>query len=342
MSYYDYSKFKDKTVTVPWSGGVDSTLLILELLNVGARVRVISFTGRQLPNAQHESYVRSKILSLLDDKYKIDRTVIDLPGAQGGLWPDNYYFSQQSLWNRLLPLYAPQCDVVMMGYLATDGILAKEKMIRYEWHSGDFNAGNPTPPLEFPLGDLVKKAVVTRLIDLSRKMGIPYLVRHTSTCYKTVKVGSYIFRCGKCEMCATAKHTGIDSFHPTMDISNNQSIKRIFDIDVQDGTAEYLYVKSEYGLITKFLSIPLEEEDSYSKCAGGLKLYDPKYSRGLLMVKVHDANVDVGVAVDSIPDDSIVLNEDEYLSRAAIFIWQDSPHTDKLQGVVKDILTKEH
>jgi len=48
-----FGKYKGKKVAVPWSGGLDSTCMLIAMANAGAEVTAVTIVAENMPNPKH-------------------------------------------------------------------------------------------------------------------------------------------------------------------------------------------------------------------------------------------------------------------------------------------------
>lgn len=225
----------DKTITVPWSGGLDSTYLILKALAEGHKVQAISFDGRNLPNSNHEAGARSRIKHIIQhSKYnnKFNHTEIQIPGI-GGMWPNAYMWAQHTVWMRMLPIVVPYSDEVWMGYLASDGILEYiEEHMFNEYNSANYNIREdcsvPLPLLKIPLRKLTKNELWDKLTTGAEDLDLYGIIHEVSYCPYTWRIGDILFRCGGCEQCEKMDERGLTDIQPSQ-ISDDSISPTIVD-----------------------------------------------------------------------------------------------------------------
>lgn len=226
----EFLKYKGKKVVVPWSGGLDSTTLLITLAHVGAEVCALSFSGGNLPNDKHESHARTNLRNIIQKRNcgeYIKFKDITLP-TLGGMWPGAYKAAQHSLWIKMLPLVIPNADFVFLGYVVGDGCVSQEKEIQKEWNAGNFNIHHDytMPTLVLPLRTFVKPDVCRLFTDVIEREHFDGLDDHITFCQSTTKLGNHLYGCGDCPSCDTAKSTGTNHLQVLVNRENPNRVLR--------------------------------------------------------------------------------------------------------------------
>lgn len=309
----DLGKYKGKVVTLPWSGGLDSTMLLLGLLDAGVEeVRTIAFTGGQLPNPEHEKFARETIRDILGEAgYKVTHREVELPPIRDGHWPNSFAYAQHTMWMQMLPMVVSEhTDVVLMGYISTDGFIPFIEDMKKHWIAGNYNyAGNSFPELHFPIKKLHKYHVIDSLLTLAEKLKVTRIRDFVTFCHQTFKAGNFILRCGECSNCKSADSKGTGWLQQTAYVTNDQRITNLLFKRVDDYKDGELF-DLEYGdRYQRFLKVKMEEGD------GPSLFLKPKFKEDLS--KITYALVYIGEhhepikVLKKLPTKSIVLNQKE-------------------------------
>lgn len=337
LTHKAFEKYKGKDVVVPWSGGLDSTLIILGLHAAGAkRIRTISFTGKQLPNPSHEAFARKKIIEVLKEKgIKIDTHEVDLPVFSGGHWPSEYRYSQHAMWLQQLPLAIPKCQVVAVGYISTDGFIPWIKKMKKHWRAGEYNFNGSLPDLEFPIKEFHKTQVAAELIRLSEQLGVQRIMDFVTFCHQTYKVGNYILRCGKCDNCKSAESKGTAWLQPLLGVENEKrALADITRRNKQDRDGSFVHIQNGE-LIDRFLRIVIEEGDGAAEFwRNGPKADLTKFKYALVYLGTErEWPGFFKTPQKNLPRKAVILNTMEYEGRYSINLWNnfhDHPLVEEL------------
>ena len=186
------SEKKPAETLITWSGGCDSTMLLLHCLRAGDKVRTLAINHDQVASVPYEKKARRKLKkTLLSHGYKFDHSEMSITKqnatsgglAQAGIW----------LWAAIGSLN--HGENLAMAYIKADDIWHY-----YGWYHQAFTslvaiAEKSSSSLLLPLEWYTKKTIVTEL----RKQ---CLFEDTWYCETPRKNG---YRCGKCVSCERMK-----------------------------------------------------------------------------------------------------------------------------------------
>ena len=119
MKPVDFGIDKNKSILLMWSGGYDSTLLLIEAMRQGYRVDTlyIELENNFLKN-KREKYKRFLIKEKLENKFS--NTIKDKIVVQSNIIKPNYGYSQPSIWlTQSLLNMSETYDYLCLGYLRT-------------------------------------------------------------------------------------------------------------------------------------------------------------------------------------------------------------------------------
>lgn len=220
-------------VQILWTGGLDSTLLLLKAIKRKDTITTISFVSeKQLNSSYMDGVNRTKIIHQLSKLgIKWTHLEITLPIIDGGIWPTAYIRQEHALWMRLLPLYVCMYyDEVQLGYLVEDPILEHRSSLIKEYRSGEYNTIK-LPELTMPLDTYTKADVIGELKEIAEELGIPNIMDISGTCNNMTMINDNVLNCGGCDKCSRSLSHGI----------------RSLGIPISDDTLEYM--KIDKGLI---------------------------------------------------------------------------------------------
>lgn len=200
---------------IPWSGGLDSTLLVVRALEHSKAELHTSYVN--VENNSRKSWCEDQAITELRDElrkvYKEfthhDRTKIDL-----GEWTEGGSSLQPFMWlTSMIPISSTLVghDVnlrIQMGYILPDGVISRLPEIRKAWIAlwGQTLPDYTAPKLETPLHFLSKRDVHRTITRYEKHHGID-LVKHIWTCEDPQRVHHNGFsgyeRCRNCSSCKT-------------------------------------------------------------------------------------------------------------------------------------------
>jgi 7-cyano-7-deazaguanine synthase in queuosine biosynthesis len=146
-------------VVVSWSGGFDSTYMIIELLKNGNRVTAIQIVSPSLVNSQIESE-RTKLITPLLQKLGTFRHCVVKQDYESG---DTFLLPQLPLFLFNLALSTTnEHDKVCIGYIMNDDAISFIPEIKKIWKS--LGLMKKLPVLDFPLMKTKKETVISYLL----------------------------------------------------------------------------------------------------------------------------------------------------------------------------------
>ncbi len=117
-----------KEQVLVWSGGMDSTCLLFDLLEKHDKIRIISFVSDMLSSGEEDTEARKKILKILE-KYHIGKyTYMEYP-----IQFMSYY--QGSHWFTNLSLLIRNDSEIHMGYIRTDDFWHRKQFLEEAFYS---------------------------------------------------------------------------------------------------------------------------------------------------------------------------------------------------------------
>lgn len=199
MITVDFNIKKDKSILLLWSGGFDSTLLLIEALRQGYTIRTLYF---KVPNNElktiRETYKRDLIKEELEQKFSniINDTIIDIPPIYKS---ENARLTQPFLWLTHSILQLNEDDYLCLGYIKEDCFWH----INTDWKKAFYSLqkcvfvhnSNYTQPL-FPLEWFKKAECLEYFKTYYKKI---YKMCYTCECPKIER--GRIVNCNVCEPC---------------------------------------------------------------------------------------------------------------------------------------------
>ena len=193
---------KDKKKEIPfvvWSGGYDSTILLLQELEKHKTVNTISITfpGYNEKKAKIEAQKRKELVEWVNKKYgwKVIENHVDLRANRGKrkLFPCGDAIQQHS-WLFIVLLFAPRGSTIKFGYIRGDDALAGEKYLSETFNSANHFLGKKLK-YEFPLRYHPKHEILKGLKSWKA-------LKFCWTCEEPTKTNK---ACGRCNTCINLK-----------------------------------------------------------------------------------------------------------------------------------------
>lgn len=103
----------EKNHILCWSGGIDSTCILFDLLNSGKKIRIISFNNEFLSSGEEDKKARLEILKILKKYHSGNFTYEEHELS----FLNNY---QGSHWFSALGLLIQEPSIIHLGYIRTD------------------------------------------------------------------------------------------------------------------------------------------------------------------------------------------------------------------------------
>ena len=183
------------TLTVMWSGGLDSTLLLHEKAtnfpNETINALTVLSVGNHTEQSKEESKARGKLKKLLPKNIKYHNIEVNTTLSHQS-W-------QMPIWLAYAIPHIQNEDTLFLAYLSSDGFTFWEPKTNLE---NAFNShmkllGRPDSKIEFPFECMNKGNVIKRLKGLK-------LLKHCWYCGSPKNKKT----CGKCMKCMSMKRWG--------------------------------------------------------------------------------------------------------------------------------------
>lgn len=186
-----FGKYKDKEVTVQYSGGMDSLMMVVGMMVVGAKMTVLTIDSRQLPNYNNDNKLKKEVLRLLG----LHPDSLEMNGHH-----NSYRNGQMGLWLAAIAMRAVPDNIYMIGYVNGDEAISWIPDIKRAVKAMDFNRhGNIK--VGFPLKK-VHKHLINSILENIHYDGVP-LTLLSNSCEKLfgTYTGHTQFSCGQCPSC---------------------------------------------------------------------------------------------------------------------------------------------
>lgn len=168
----DLKQYEGLRVAVPWSAGLDSTLLVCALLEAGAYVQAIGCCFNRSPAQYIQMKCRRAMGEAIAEKWdkfahhEVNLMQETVTQSYRGCMFDGRTLSQPAIWTSLMDMYAHgNTDVVAMGYVMGDDALSFLDEIRKSWN-GRQMLKEKCPAIVFPLMKIHKVEVSSHVENL--------------------------------------------------------------------------------------------------------------------------------------------------------------------------------
>jgi len=324
-------KFKGKKVVIPWSGGLDSTGLLLAMADAGAEVTALSIQAENMPNPNHEKYSRHLIKTAIRDSDLYDKIkfqTFKFPSIDGFLaWPNNFRWSQKQLWLYLSSLLTPMdTDYVAIGAVSDDNIMMIPNL-KKQWKSMGWNIKDKAklPELIFPLTKTSKATVAEWIHGYTESNRMKPIIDYVSFCEQTTKIGGVIYGCGTCPSCIASHGAGLSILQPRADSKNGKdAFASLLTSSVEDKARRLVYVKETESVNSFYITIEAEfgdGTDTFYRGSNPLKVTIDSIVVIYLGMCTGTTLNDVDFEhMEELPSDSIIVNGSEYKARKLTYL----------------------
>lgn len=210
-------KYSGKRVVLFWSGGFDSTCLLLGLLRVGAIIKTVEVDQCNYDERRPEAFHRKKLLTLLKEKYSAVDWVDHCIKVDGIVRNKYLRSAQASIWLHLAPLVVDnETDYLLFGYIVGDMPVALESTYQKIWQVNKLTCTIDVrlPKMEFPFRERFKTDIACLCDDEN-----PTLNEHIWSCVMPIYVlGDYFLNCGECPSCIAKRIQGLEKYGASNDV----------------------------------------------------------------------------------------------------------------------------
>jgi 7-cyano-7-deazaguanine synthase in queuosine biosynthesis len=194
-----------KTIGVLFSGGLDSTYMLMKALDEGHEVVPFYIDVKNnLSKSKVEQHQAKKILDLINKKYDkfLRLDVVASINVSGD--PHNLKFKQVPLWILGMCYLGSRIDEIHVGYVMNDDAISYLDDIKRIFKA--YHAILETKPkLVFPISKMKKQEIQEELPSEFKSLVVscedPYLNESDG--------GFEYYECGRCVACQRAKHDGV-------------------------------------------------------------------------------------------------------------------------------------
>ena len=196
-------KMSELSHAVVWSGGLDSTLILIDLIKRGVQPTVLTFTCDTFGGLHHQEFeksARTEILKYIAKEYSYEIPMADnismnysnigighnVFGKDGGIVQQPYMLS-------MLSIFSPNNTCYHMGYHKGDDFWTYSYDIISAHKHLLAVTGNKNVELSFPLQHMTKADIIRKL------QGYKFPIELCSYCYSP----EYSGPCGSCAACET-------------------------------------------------------------------------------------------------------------------------------------------
>lgn len=201
-------KYKGKSVTILWSGGLDSNMLLALAIKAECKIQLLSIESPSLPNLEAEQINRERVLDILRPNYNIEHKIFKI----GHLSPVPCLLAQMRVWASIMPIaYGKYTDHVMIGYVMSDQALSYLDDLQSYWQAGevfhDYDCGN-YPELSFPITKLHKHDIMAYLHKCHPELDYHHVYCENPKIRGEEKI---IIACKECPSCKKMEDLGTDN-----------------------------------------------------------------------------------------------------------------------------------
>lgn len=138
--------YETRDMLIPWSGGCDSTLLVVEAIRAHHRVRTISFNTHQVLPSSRQQAARKILRTKLQGRFGCwVHDEIDIDTSETAHFTKGDHGNPQALlWTILLLIYARPSDLVTIAWIENDTVWANigdiKKLFKHGTHILDTKA----------------------------------------------------------------------------------------------------------------------------------------------------------------------------------------------------------
>ena len=182
--------------TVVWSGGMDSTLILCDLVKKGINVNAITFETDNfgILKKEFEERARFDIMRYLKKEINIQKVKLDFPLTPGIKGYDGGMFQQPSMIT-LLSIFGVDDTTYYMGYHKGDDFFSQEyNLLRASEHILK-SMGDKKIRFSFPLKYSTKEHIIASIQD----KGLDKITHFCEYPNRNIATG----RCGECVPCKT-------------------------------------------------------------------------------------------------------------------------------------------
>ncbi|QZI90337.1 hypothetical protein MYOV003v1_p0013 [Vibrio phage 207E48.1] len=190
-------KYRDSEVSILWSGGLDSNVLLLLAIEANCDIRLVTVSSQQLPNSEAEEWNRGVVYRELQRLYpdaQMRRTEVKSPDMLGG-----YHLAQLQMWVIAMMSIKPT-NTFLVGYVMGDEAVSFIPDIENLWGALAFNRKYDVK-LAFPL----VKAHKEEMQEYVRERGLTYLNMYCENPHWSgLGQTGHPVACGVCPSCLRA------------------------------------------------------------------------------------------------------------------------------------------
>lgn len=116
--------YETRDMLIPWSGGCDSTLLVVEAIRAHHRVRTISFSTDQIAGSSRQQVARKILRLKLQGRFGCwVHDEIDIETSETAHFHRGPLGNAQAVyWTMLSAMYARASDLVSIAWIENDGV----------------------------------------------------------------------------------------------------------------------------------------------------------------------------------------------------------------------------
>jgi len=190
-----------KNILCLWSGGIDSTCMVLEYLRKGYHVdccyvKLHNNVVKTRMELQAIDFIYNDLQKIFERKITKNQNTFDIDLHYTG----DTKLKQFPIWlNCLINAIHINHDMVAMGYIMNDDAISYLEEFKKVYYSYSFLFDNNIPEIEFPLSKVKKREIFSAVpIEIAKK---------TVFCETPFEEEGEIYKpCGSCETCEKRRY----------------------------------------------------------------------------------------------------------------------------------------
>lgn len=157
--------YESRDMLIPWSGGCDSTLLVVEAVRANHRVRTIGFNSTQVSSSSRQQAARKILHTKLQGRFGIwGHDEIDIETSKTANFSKGSLGNPQALWWTMLSvMYVRASDLVSIAWIENDTVWGQITEIQKVFQTGVKILDFPNVSLYLPYQFCSKVEILQRL-----------------------------------------------------------------------------------------------------------------------------------------------------------------------------------
>lgn len=213
-------KYAGKNVVLAWSGGLDSNVMLLALLQAGANVTVVSLDCQRLPNLAVEQTIRKRFTAELNNmQYRSQYTHITHK-LDSSASTSHLVLAQTIMLMTMLMNNIPNgTDVVLQAYVMGDDAISYLDDFKALWNAQKalWHYGVKDTDIEFPFAK-VHKLHLAEYLNLKYKDQPVFNLNWS--CEHPDHIGTLPMACKVCPSCLLVARFKLEKYHNGYTVTN--------------------------------------------------------------------------------------------------------------------------